>query len=768
MYAKAMKKFYTIIFLVLLSLAGFSQSVGLVLSGGGARGLAHIGVIKVLEANNIPIDYVAGTSMGAIIGALYASGYTTDEMEELFRSEEFYFWSTGKIEQDYRYFFKQKEENPGMINLRLERRDGRTKLLLPTNVVPQYPMDFAFMELLSAPNAIAKGDFDSLFIPFRCVATEVYTNTQVVLSHGDLGEAVRASMTFPLVFRPITIDGMLLFDGGIVNNFPVDVMSETFKPDIIIGHSVGDQPRAADDDDLIRQITTMIQRPTSYTVPPEKGILLQTDASDVGILDFQKLDMIVDRGAKTTYPMLDSIGMRIKRRVDPEELARKREDFNSQKPALLFQNIQVGGVADPLQRKYIINSIKHNKNIFPIENFKKDYYKLIADDQIKSIRPVAYFNTETDYFDVHLHVEQEKRADINIGMNISTKPINMGYVGVDYRFFNKQAFILSSNLYFGRFYSSFKLGGRMDFATDVPLYMSAYLTYNRWDFYTSSTELFFEDVRPPYIKQNETNFRYEAGFPIGFQSKINGGIAWSWSVDDYYQVEKFNKEDTADKTDFNAFVVHADYEYFSQNSIQFPTEGINRNISLRYITGIEKHVPGSTADESQVQARNSQSYVMLEASTERYWKLGRKFNLGYQADAVLSTKKLFTNYTSTMLNAPGFSPTPHSKSVFIENFRSNNYLAGGVKAIFHINSSLHFRLESYSFAPMFRAERLEDNEVRYDKQFFSRLYWQAAASLVYETGIGPASMAVNYYDKSNTQWYFSLNFGFVLFNKRGF
>ncbi|MCL1822317.1 MAG: patatin-like phospholipase family protein [Prolixibacteraceae bacterium] len=763
-----MKKILTLSFLILLSGTVFSQSVGLVLSGGGARGLAHIGVIKVLEANDIPIDYVAGTSMGAIIGALYASGYTTDEMEALFRSEEFYFWSTGKIEQDYRYFFKKREKNPSWLDLKLERRDERIKLLLPTNVVPHYPMDFAFMELLSAPNAVAKGDFDNLFIPFRCVATEVYTNTPVVLSRGDLGEAVRASMTFPFVFKPITIDGMLLFDGGIVNNFPVDVMIETFNPDIIIGHSVGNEPRTADTDDLIRQITTMIQRPTDYKVPPEKGILLQTEANDIGILDFPKLDIIVGRGARTVYPMLDSIKTRINRRVNAKELTLQRENFNSQKPAMIFQNVQVEGVSDPLQRKYIINSIKHNKNVFAIENFKKDYYKLVADDQIMSLRPIAYFNDETDYFDVHLYVEQEKRADISIGGNISTKPINMGYVGFDYRFFNKQSFTLGSNLYFGRFYSSFKLGGRMDFATDVPFYMSAFLTYNRWDFYTSSTELFFEDVRPPYIKQNETNFRYESGIPIGFRSKANVGVAWSWSVDDYYQVEKFNKEDSADKTDFNAFVVHAEYETFSQNSIQFPTEGVDRNISLRYITGIEKHVPGSTADESQVQKRKNHSYLMLKFADEQYWKVGKKFDVGYQADLVLSTKKLFTNYTSTLLGAPGFSPTPHSKSVFIENFHSNNYLAGGVKGIYHINSSLHFRLESYSFAPLFRAERLEDNLVRYDKQVFSRLYWQAVAALVYETGIGPASLAVNYYDKSNTQWYFFLNFGFVLFNKRGF
>jgi len=169
------------------------QKVGLVLSGGGAKGLAHIGIIKVLEANNIPIDYITGTSMGAIVGGLYAAGYTTDEMEELFRSEEFYFWSTGKIQEEYRYYFKQPEDNPSWIEIRMERKDGKVRILPPTNIIPQFQMDFTFMELMAPTTAIIGGDFDQLMVPFRCVATEVHRNKQVVLGSGDLGEAIRAT-----------------------------------------------------------------------------------------------------------------------------------------------------------------------------------------------------------------------------------------------------------------------------------------------------------------------------------------------------------------------------------------------------------------------------------------------------------------------------------------------------------------------------------------------------------------------------------------------
>lgn len=763
-----MRQLILLFFLLFTVYSVNAQKVGLVLSGGGARGLAHIGVIKVLEANNIPIDYITGTSMGAIVGGLYAAGYSTDEMEELFRSDDFYFWSTGKIQKDYRYYFSKKEENPAWIELKVERRDDRLRIMPPTNIVPQGQMDFAFMELVSASTAISQGNFDNLFVPFRCVATEVYTNTAVVLKKGDLGEAIRASMTFPFVFRPITIDGQLLFDGGIVNNFPTDVMVETFNPDIVIGHKVATESRMADDDDVIRQITNMIQRPTNYEIPSDVGILLETDVSDVGILDFHQLDYIIDKGVVTANNLIDSINSRIRRRESAESLEARREAYNAKKPALLFQNIQLEGVDDPLQQRFIINSIKHNKNIFTVETFRKEYFKLIANDQIKSIRPLAIFNNESGYFDVHLIVEPEKQTEINVGGNISTKPINQGFFSFDYRFFKNRAYTLNSNLYFGRFYSSFKLGGRIDFPSELPVYLGSFLTYNRWDYFSSSNELFFEDVRPPYIIQNESSFRNEIGFPVGLHAKITSGLSWSGSRDEYYQIERYNKADISDKTDFNAVITHIEFERNSQNLRQFATEGVYQNVSIRYITGRERHSPGTTSPVNQTVSRISHSYFMLKATSDRYWDLNRKFDLGYRLEGVLSDKKFFNNYTSTLLGAPGFYPTPHSKAMYIDNFHENNFVAGGLKGIYHINQSMHFRLEGYAFTPLFEAVQVQNNKVERHANMFSKVYYQGMAGLVYETGLGPASITLNYYDKVNTQWYLTFNFGYIMFNKRGF
>ncbi len=762
-----MKRPLILLFSIFIVFQANAQSVGLVLSGGGAKGLAHIGLIRVLEENNIPIDFIGGTSIGAIVGGLYAAGYSPDEMEELFRSENFYFWSTGQIQEEYRYYFNKPEPNPAWLELRIAKKEDRIKLLPPTNIVPEEQMDFAFMELLASTNAACKNDFDSLMVPFFCVATDIYSNKPVVLRKGDLGEAIRASMTVPLYFKPIEINDTLMFDGGIVNNLPHDVMKKLFNPDVIIGHKVANRSRIATSDDVMEQITNMVMRPTNYDIAPEDGMLLETKLDNVSLLDFNKIDAIVEAGEKTAQQYIDSIKLRIQRRVPTEKVIAERKEINARKPELFFQNIQVEGVDDAMQRKFIIQSIKHRYNVVSLSTLKKEYFKLIADEHLKSIRPIAMYNKETGYFDLHLKVEPEKKFKVNIGGNISTKPINQGFGSIDYRVYKGRAYTLSSNLYFGRFYSSFKVGGRIDFPTNLPFYLSGYSTLNRWDFFSSSSELFFEDVRPPYIIQEEYNIRFEAGLPLGVRSKLYTNVAFANSTDEYYQTDIFKKEDTPDKTSFNAFASETGIESNSLNYRQFATEGVYNCLSFQYITGKETNEPGSTSASNLKKGKNH-NYITLNASNKKYFNISRTFTLGTELEAVFSSKSLFHNYKSTLLAAPGFYPTPHSKTLFLENFHANNFLAGGLKAIVKFNPSLHLRIEGYAFVPI-REELPAEDLIAYRNELaFQNYYLQGMSALVYHTGMGPLSVALNYYDKPGKKTYVTLNFGYILFNKRGF
>ncbi len=756
-----------IIFAAIACLQTNAQSVGLVLSGGGAKGMAHIGVIRVLEENNIPIDYIAGTSIGAIVGGLYAAGYSTDEMEELFKSEDFYFWSTGKIQKDYRYYFKMPEENPSWINVRIEKKDEKYKLMPQTYLIPEEQMDFAFMELMTATNAASKNNFDSLMVPFFCIATDVNKSQPAILRNGDLGNAIRASMTVPLYFKPIEIDGNLMFDGGIVNNFPQDVMSELFKPDIIIGHKVANDKRVADANDIMAQIANIVMRPTDFKIEANKGIVLETHFDNIGLLDFNKIDLAIEAGKKTTLDSIDNIRNLVKRRVPKEVVDKKRQQFNAKKHELYFQNIQVEGVKDPMQRKYIIQSIKGNYDVISLSALKKEYFKLIADDHIKSIVPISRYNKETGYFDLHLKVEPQKKFEVSAGGNISTKPINQGFASLNYRAYKSRAYTITSDIYFGRFYSSFKLGGRIDYPSTLPFYLETFVTFNRWDYFASSSELFFEDVRPPYIIQNENNTRVEAGIPAGLHSKIYGGIAFSNSVDQYYQTDIFNKADEPDKTTFNTFSTVVGMENNSLNYKQFPSDGVYRYLTVKYISGRESNIPGTTSQKDNLPKIADHNYFLVQAHSTRFFHFGNKFTLGLKGEAVFSNKDLFGNFRATKLNSPGFYPTPHSKSLFIENFHSNNYFAGGVNTIVNLGANLNFRLEGYSFIP-FNEALPETKEFVQKSKFIENYYLQGMAALVYQTGIGPLSISLNYYEKQDTQLYFLLSFGYIMFNKRGY
>ena len=329
-----------------------AQKVGLVLSGGGAKGITHIGVIKALEENDVPIDYVAGTSMGAIVGGMYSMGYTTEQMVELFKSDDFKRWSTGEIESEYKYFYRNSDPKPSFIEIpfKIENLDSLdiAHNIFPTNIVPPRQMNYAFIPLCAQATAAAGEDFDSLFVSFRCVASDIYNKKAVVFKNGDLGDAIRASMTFPFMFKPITINNSLLFDGGIYNNFPIDVMRDDFAPDQIIGSVVTNNAKKPVERDLVMQIENMIKSRTDYSVQENEGILLKFETSDIKTFDFSRIDELVQMGYDSTIAHIDDIKKRIKRQLSVTDLAVRREVFLKKYPELKFQNVIVTGV-DSLQ-----------------------------------------------------------------------------------------------------------------------------------------------------------------------------------------------------------------------------------------------------------------------------------------------------------------------------------------------------------------------------------------------------------------------------------
>ena len=213
----------------------FSQQkqpkVGLVLSGGGAKGFAHIGVLKAIDKAGVQIDYVGGTSMGAIIGGLYAAGYSANQIEGIILKTDFLKLLRDKLPRNSETFFEKEFGEKTFISLPV----NKGKIGLPRAISKGQNVLNLLLELLDAKDG--NQDFSKLSIPFFCIATDVEDGSPVLLEKGYLPIALRASASFPTLLNPVEIDGELLVDGGIANNFPVTVMKRKGM-DLIIGVDV--------------------------------------------------------------------------------------------------------------------------------------------------------------------------------------------------------------------------------------------------------------------------------------------------------------------------------------------------------------------------------------------------------------------------------------------------------------------------------------------------------------------------------------------------
>ena len=447
-----------VIFFCLFFSTVSAQKVGLVLSGGGAKGLTHIGIIRALEENNIPIDYVTGTSMGAIIGSLYAMGYSPDDMEKLIKSEDFKRWYSGGIQEKYIYYFKRNPPTPEFINIRVSLKNPLHKVktqFLPSSVVDPLQMNLAFVELFGQATALCRGNFDNLFIPFRCVASDVYNKRPIIFKEGDLGDAVRASMSFPGMFKPIEIDSVLAYDGGIYNNFPVNVMTEDFHPDIIIGSVVSSNPGKPQEGDIIGQLESMIMQKTDYSVPDSTGILMTFKYDDVSLMDFNRFDELHDIGYKRTMELMDSIKNRISRRMDYRLLEKERMAFKKKMPEFRFRNIIIHGANDQ-QKKYIRKEFHSEEDgTFSLEELRKGYFRLMSsDNMISEIIPHAVYNPYENDFNLDLKVRMKDDLSLRVGGNVGSNGANQVYIGATYHNLNNLSKEFSLDGQLGQIYNN--------------------------------------------------------------------------------------------------------------------------------------------------------------------------------------------------------------------------------------------------------------------------------------------------------------------------
>lgn len=762
------KALVLITFLLLLPMWVQAQKVGLVLSGGGAKGLTHIGIIRALEENNIPIDYITGTSMGAIVGSLYAMGYSPDDMEALLKSEDFKRWYSGEVEEEYMYYFKKNLPTPEFLNIRLSFRDSLKikPQFLPSSVVDPVQMNLVFIDLYARATAACGGDFDKLFIPFRCVASDVYNNKQLVMKRGDLGDAVRASMSFPFMFKPIEIDSVLAYDGGIYNNFPTDVMRDDFHPDIIIGSVVATNPTKPKENDLMSQIENMVMQKTDYSIPDSEGIVMTFKYDDVNLMDFQRINELHDIGYNRTMSMMDSIKSRIHRRVNLDNIRLRRLVYKSNYPELRFKNILIEG-ANAQQQAYIKKEFHASDDKeFTYEDVKRGYFRLLSGNMISEIIPHAVFNPEDDTYDLHLKVKLEDNISVRIGGNVSTTSSNQIYLGLSYQNLNYNAKEFTFDGQLGKIYNNVQLMGKIDFATSIPTSYRLIASISTFDYFKKE-KLFSRNDKPAFNQKDERFVKLKVGLPFLSNKRAEFGVGAAKIQDRYFQknVIDFDK-DKYDKSTYSLFGGSISFNGSTLNSRQFPTQGAHEELVAQIFTGKECFYPGESSDNKKA-SEERHSWLQLSYMKEKYHRMAEHWTLGWYLKALYSSRNFSENYTATMMQAGEFAPTAHGQLMYNEAFRANQFVGVGVRPIYRFNQMFHVRGEFYGFMPIFPIERNSINKAYYGKAF-SRFEYLGEVSVVCQLPFGAISAYVNHYSSPKREWNVGLTLGWQLFNYRFF
>lgn len=760
------------------------QGVGLVLSGGGAKGLSHIGVIKALEENNIPIDYIGGTSIGAIIGGLYAIGYTPDKMIELIKSKEFEAWSKGKAEIPYASYFYQNIPDATMANITLGPiRDmtGDTvkkfQVALPTHLISSYPMDLGVVELFSAPSKACGFDFDSLMVPFFCISTDINNKHQRIERRGNLGSAIRASMSLPLIFKPVSDNGTLLYDGGIYNNFPWKEMDGFYHPSIIIGSQCAVGNIHLDEDNAPSLVLGLMMDNSNYDIPDSLGLTLKADYSRFGTMAFERVDEIVQMGYEMAMQQMDAIKSRIERRTSEGEVEQKRSAFRKKLQPLRFhQDITVTGSVPKGTARFIRRTIREDRREnFDINQLRRGYYRVIQSGVVNSFYPSIITDSagssamqEDSLLHLKLRATKVFPLKISVGGNISSSSINQIFLGAEYIHAGMNPWRIRGTVNAGRYYRGAAVMFRHDIGVKPLAYYYANITAHQYDYYNGNQNILRANKLPQNIQFKEFFGRFGIATPMSLRknSIAMAGVDIGRSYQSSYLTEEYLSSDTPDRG--NVFFVSPKVvlKKSTLNYSLYPTSGVFWSIRPRFTFAIEEYSPGD-GNHTASKVRNSKHRIpSLRMQGGRYLSIGKHFVMGGSIDLVYSKKGTFSNYYTNLMAMPVYEPVPHAATLLMEGYRANTFAAAALHPVIKFTDKVYLHATGAYFQA-YRDITREKDSWRYT--YSSKVptgHWIANAALVWQSPIGPISLSTTYYSFGEYKWYPQINIGLILFNKK--
>jgi NTE family protein len=555
--------------------------VGLVLGGGGARGIAHIGVLKMLEELRIPVDCIAGTSMGSIIGGLYASGMTPDQMSAAVQRIDWpKAFTDGPPRADLPFRIKQ-EQRVLLTNSGVGIKDGSVQL--PRSLLQGQNLSL-LLEELALPVAEIR-DFDRLRIPYRAVATDLATGNPVVLSSGNLATAMRASMSIPSALAPVELDGKMLVDGGVADNLPVDVARALCKPEVIIAVDVG-APLAPASEltsvlSITAQLTTILTvRNTEQQLKTlgTKDFRITPNLGDLSSIDFDRSAEAIQIGyaaAQTQRSVLSRLS------TSPDDyrayLAARPDRPSTDHPVIDFIRINNNTrLADAVIEKQVHlqpgeqldpEQLSRNLNvIYGMGEFQQVSYSLVEEGGKTGLVVEArekYIGNDRLNFGLFLGANLKGDSMFNISAAYTMSQLNP--LGGQWRSFVQ----LGSNL-------TLETDFYQPLNADQNYYIDPYLSYQQYNLdlqdRTSAADSSSYRVR-------EAGLGLELGRNLEHWGRLSLGLHYSTGRNDL----RFGPS-SADEGEFNNSGYSLRLAADTLDSLNFPTSGYFAN--LRYYSGL--------------------------------------------------------------------------------------------------------------------------------------------------------------------------------------
>ncbi|POA46519.1 hypothetical protein C1893_19420 [Pseudomonas sp. MPR-ANC1] len=548
--------------------------VGLVLSGGAARGLAHIGVLKALEEQGIKIDAIAGTSMGAVVGGLYASGYKIDELEKLALGID---WQQALSDAPPREdvpFRRKQDDRDFLVKQKLSFRDDGS-LGLPLGVIQGQNLALLLESLLAHTSDTR--DFDKLPIPFRAVATDIANGEKVVFRKGHLPQVIRASMSIPAVFAPVELDGRLLVDGGMTDNIPLDVARE-MGVDIAIVVDIGTPLRNRKQlttvvDVLNQSITLMTRRNSEEQLAALKStdVLIQPALASFGVTDFGRAQEMIDAGYRATR-ILDARLARLKPSESQDAELNAARAPGQRTPIITAIKVENDSkVDDDVIRYYIRQHIGEPLDLgrlhsdmgtlYGLDYFEQVQYRVVHKGQDHTLVISARGKRSgTDYLRVGLNLSDDMRGDSAFNLGASYRINGINRLGAEWL---TRAQLGDKQELYSEFYQPLDVGSRYFIAPSVV-------------FEAQNVDAVLDNDPIAQYRVERYGIALNVGRQIGNNGEVRFGVGEAWGKADV----RIGDQDLPSEN-FNEGFYSLKYSYDSLDNVYYPHEG--KDISLTFL-----------------------------------------------------------------------------------------------------------------------------------------------------------------------------------------